>query len=178
MCEASIVTGIGPMGSVAGAIAYYAVKAMVKAGAKKAIFDNGGDIAIFTDQDCVVGLYAGKYTKFKDIGLKFLPRDHIFGICTSSRTVGHSISFGETDATTIISKDVILADATATSLGNEIKKNKENELTDTMKKFMYRDIEGIIVVVKDKMGTCGKLPQLVKANVNYDLISKYEVSIY
>ena len=45
------------MASVAGIIAEYAVKAMISKGAKHAIVDNGGDIAIFSDKKINVGIY-------------------------------------------------------------------------------------------------------------------------
>ena len=43
------------------------------------------------------------------------------GICTSSGTVGHSLSFGKADAVCVKAKSVSLADAAATAIGNMVK---------------------------------------------------------
>ncbi|MCA1989441.1 MAG: hypothetical protein LDL07_09915, partial [Desulfarculus sp.] len=42
-------------------------------------------------------------------------------VCTSSGTVGHSLSLGRADAATILAKDAALADAAATALGNRVR---------------------------------------------------------
>jgi len=117
MADAGGALGIGPMSAVAGTIAAIAVEAMVDAGATYAIVDNGGDIALVNDETVIVGIYAG-ITDDVSIGLGIEPRESIIGICTSSGKIGHSISFGNADAATILSGDVSLADAAATAVGN------------------------------------------------------------
>lgn len=112
--------GIGPMSAVAGTIASMAVEAMIRAGATYAIVDNGGDIALINDETVIVGIYAGESGTNVSIGLEIEPRDSILGICTSSGRIGHSISFGDADAVTILSDDVSLADAAATAIGNAV----------------------------------------------------------
>ncbi|MBD3192710.1 MAG: UPF0280 family protein [Candidatus Heimdallarchaeota archaeon] len=171
MAEVSQMTGVGPMAAVAGAIAEFVVKAMVKAGAEFAVFDNGGDIALFIDRPIILGVYSG-HQKLNQLGFKVQPRDHILGICTSSRTVGHSISLGQTDASVVISPDVILADATATALGNRITIKNEAAIKQTMKEMMINGIEGMLVIVDELIGLIGDLPPIVKANVEVDLITK------
>jgi len=116
MADASGAVGIGPMSAVAGTIAAIAVEAMMDVGATYAILDNGGDIALVNDETVIVGIYAG--TDDVSIGLEIEPRESILGICTSSGRIGHSISFGNADAATILSGDVSLADAAATAVGN------------------------------------------------------------
>ena len=107
MIETSAIIGVGPMACVAGAIAGFAVQAMIDAGATYAIVDNGGDICILNDEPAVVGIYAGS-SPFRDIALEIPARSSPLGICTSSGTVGPSISFGCADAATVISEDVAL----------------------------------------------------------------------
>jgi hypothetical protein len=113
--------GVGPMASVAGTIAELALEAMIENGAEYGIVENGGDIAIFTDEDVRVGLYTGKSE-----GLCMIVPPTKIGICTSSGTLGHSISFGGADAATVISKSVAVADAGATLLGNSVRENISN----------------------------------------------------
>ena len=117
MADAGSAVGIGPMSAVAGTIAAITVEAMVDAGATYAILDNGGDIALVNDETVIVGIYTGRADNVS-IGLEIEPRESILGICTSSGRIGHSISFGNADAVTILSDDVSLADAAATAVGN------------------------------------------------------------
>lgn len=171
MAKISQMTGVGPMAAVAGAIAEFAVQAMVKAGAEFAVFDNGGDIALYIDRPIIIGVYSG-HQKFNQLGLQVQPRDRIFGICTSSRTVGHSISLGQTDASVVISRDVTLADATATALGNRITRKNEAAIKQTMREMMLNEVEGMLVIIDELIGLLGELPPIVKANMEVDLITK------
>ncbi|MFW9992095.1 MAG: UPF0280 family protein [Candidatus Odinarchaeota archaeon] len=163
--------GVGPMASVAGAIAYHAVAAAVDAGADHIIFDNGGDIALFINKPIVVGIYAGDLG-IKGLGFKVIPREEIIGICTSSGTIGPSLSFGNADAATVISEDVILADALATALGNAVTKTDNESIVTEMENLVTYGIEGMLVLVEDKLAIWGVLPRIVKANVDYSLITK------
>lgn len=171
MADAASKVGVGPMASVAGAIAEYTVRAMMEAGATHAIVDNGGDIAMHIRHPVIVGIYTGNI-KIKDIGLRFQPQGVITGVCTSSATIGPSLSFGRADAATVISKDVILADAAATALGNSINKKDQKLIEEALSTLMIDEIEGMIVIIEDIMGMYGELPEMVKINVDYELITK------
>ena len=103
MIEKSAVFGIGPMAAVAGAIAGFAVQAMMDEGATYAVVDNGGDICILNDQPIVVGIYAGS-SPIRDLAFQLAERRKPLGICTSSGSVGPSISFGCADAAVVISR--------------------------------------------------------------------------
>jgi len=171
MAEAAAKVGVGPMASVAGAIAEYAVRAMVEAGAAHAIVDNGGDIAMYISHPVIVGIYAGNI-KIKNIGLRFQPQEDIIGVCTSSATIGPSLSFGDADAATVMSKDVILADAVATALGNSINKKERKLIENALNTLMIDGIDGMIAIKEDVIGICGDLPEMIKINVDYDFITK------
>ena len=171
MADAAARVGVGPMASVAGAIAEYAVRAMVKAGAAHAIVDNGGDIAMRLKHPVIIGIYAGN-AEIRNIGLRFQSHGFIMGICTSSGTVGPSLSFGQADAATVIARDVILADAAATALGNSIKGKNQKLIEVALNSLLIDGIYGMIAIMGDLMGLCGKIPEIVKANVDYELITK------
>jgi len=171
MTKAGTRVGVGPMASVAGAIAEFAVRAMVGAGATHALVDNGGDIAMHISRPVIVGIYAGDI-KIRNIGLKFQPAGAIVGVCTSSATIGQSLSLGNADAATVISKDVILADAAATSLGNSLNKKNRKSIKDVMDSLMIDEIDGMIAIMEDIMGVCGNLPEIVSVNLDYELITK------
>jgi ApbE superfamily uncharacterized protein (UPF0280 family) len=170
MCISSKKFNIGPMSTVAGIIAEYAVKAMVSKGAKYAIVDNGGDIAIFSDRTVNVGIYTGNQ-KTSDLAFQIPPSKKIFGICTSSGKIGHSFSFGNTDAVTVFSENLSLADAAATILGNLVNKKRDIEKAFRILEDI-REISGAMIILDNKFGLWGKIPRIVPANVTYDLITK------
>lgn len=163
--------GIGPMSAVAGTIAAMAVEAMVDAGATFAIVDNGGDIALINDRPVTIGVYAGT-SPVKDLAFRLPCHDHITGICTSSGTVGPSISFGMADAAIIFSDDVALADAAATALGNAtaVGKDAVEKAFDAVKPVP--GIKGAMVIQGEYIGMWGDIPEIVRADIDYDCITK------
>lgn len=174
MIEAGNTFDIGPMSAVAGTIAGAAVEKMKECGASFALVDNGGDMAIFnqTDKPTVVGIYAGSGS-VQNLGFSVDPSDEIIGICTSSGTVGPSISFGKADAAIIFSKNLPLADSAATALGNALKEQGAENIENALSGVSNVDgIDGAVLIQGENIGFVGKVPQLVKANVDYDIITK------
>ncbi|AKB61908.1 UPF0280 family protein [Methanosarcina mazei] len=171
MIKAGNTIGIGPMSAVAGTISALAVEAMVKAGAKYAIVDNGGDIALINDRPVVVGIYSGQ-SPIRNLGLVFEPRDSITGVCTSAGTVGPSISFGMADAAAVFSDDVSLADAAATALGNEVGTGKEAVEISFRAIRGIPGIKGALVIQGEYIGMWGDLPEITRADVRYEYITK------
>lgn len=171
MVEAGNAMGIGPMSAVAGTISALAVEAMVNAGASFAMVDNGGDIAIINDRPVLMGIYAGN-SPLKDLGFVIEPRDTITGVCTSSGSVGPSISFGMADAAVVFSDNVSLADSAATALGNNTELGKEAvELSFDVVKDVT-GIKGAIVIQGEYMGFWGDVPEIQRADVRYECITK------
>ena len=161
--------GIGPMSAVAGTLASLALEAMIAEGANYGIVDNGGDIALINDRETVVGVYTGN-SFFQDIGFLIPPNKEILGICTSSGTIGPSISFGFADAAIVFSNDVSLADSAATALGNNA---NESNIKESFKVLSNSDkILGAVLIIGDKMALYGEVPQIIKANVDFDCITK------
>ncbi|MDG6243784.1 MAG: UPF0280 family protein [Methanolobus sp.] len=171
MAEAGNTMGLGPMSAVAGTISALAVEAMVDSGACFAIVDNGGDIAIINDRPVMVGVYAGN-SPLKDVGFVIPAGNSITGVCTSSGSVGPSISFGMADAAIVFSDNVSLADAAATALGNATGIGKEavEQSFDVLKNI--HDIKGAIVIQGEYMGLWGEFPELCRASVSYECITK------
>jgi hypothetical protein len=161
MIDAASKFGIGPMAAVAGTIAEFAVQAMRDAGATYAMVDNGGDIALLTDREVLVGIYAGSSSFSNKIALRVKPSSSLLGICTSSGTVGHSISFGTADAATAISKSASLSDAAATALGNAV--TDAQSIPNAFRSINHVDgIEGALVIYKDVLATWGRIPEIVR----------------
>jgi hypothetical protein len=176
MCQAARSANVGPMAAVAGAVAEAAVEAMVSAGSTHALVDNGGDIAMVLDREVDIGIYAGS-SRFSGLAFRFGPVDRIIGICTSSATVGPSISFGIADAAMVISGNVALADACATMLGNMVVSNDDALLADAVTRQMeVEGVSGCCVIVGDKMAMKGTLPRMVPAAGNFAKASRILLS--
>lgn len=156
MLEATAAAGVGPMASVAGAIAQ-TVGVSLEPFSDSVIVENGGDCYLNMQQETTIGLFAGPASPFTGkIAVRLGPERFPIGVCTSSGTVGHSLSFGKADAVTVISRDTALADAAATRLGNMVKTradiDKALELAPAIP-----SIEAVLILIKDKMGIWGNI---------------------
>jgi ApbE superfamily uncharacterized protein (UPF0280 family) len=119
MAEAAAAAGIGPMAAVAGTIAESVARDL--AGKSQTVMvENGGDLYLVGAGDRVVGLWAGPSPVSGRLGVSVTPGGGT-AVCTSSATVGPSLSMGRADAATVISPSGALADAVATELGNRVK---------------------------------------------------------
>jgi len=119
MCHAAQTAGVGPMAAVAGAFSARVGQALLKF-SPQVIVENGGDIWMRTGGQSTVAVYAGSSPLSMKIGI-VVDATQPVSVCTSSGTVGPSLSFGKADAAAVVSRDAYLADACATRLGNEIK---------------------------------------------------------
>ncbi|MDO9033955.1 MAG: UPF0280 family protein, partial [Methanoregula sp.] len=170
MADAARIAGVGPMAAVAGAIAWAGVEAMQEAGAVFGIIDNGGDIALVSNRDVRVGVHAGEAALSNRIAFVVPPQDCVLGICTSSATVGPSISFGVADAVTVFSRNVALADAWATSVCNQIQPDDCSVLD----RINPDEVQGIFGIMGVQHVRWEMLPPIVRADVDERLISAGE----
>ncbi len=167
MARAAESAGVGPMAAVAGTIAWAGVEARVEAGAQFGIVDNGGDIAVIADRPVRIGLYAGTSPLSGKLVFLIPPQEKILGICTSSATVGPSVSFGTADAVTVFARDVSLADAWATSLCNI-----SGTSTDHIFSGLNPDVvQGVFIVHGEQVCRWGVLPEIAAADVDLSLIT-------
>ena len=155
MARVSQLTGVGPMAAVAGAIAE-AVGRDLLAFSPEVIVENGGDIFLKISNKRLVGIYAGQSSFTKKIALEIMPRETPLGVCTSSGTVGHSLSLGSADAVVVLSPSTALADAAATALGNMVK--AADDIPRAIEKAQsIEGLRGLVIIVGDKMGVWGKV---------------------
>lgn len=151
MSRVSHKTGIGPMSAVAGAVAKKVAEFL---GTKEVIVENGGDIYAQAASDMDISVFAGQSPLSEKIGLHIPAADFPLGICTSSGTVGPSLSLGRADAVMIVCKDVLLADSYATAMANRIK--TVNDLQSVIDRISdLPDILGAIAVKDDRMAITG-----------------------
>ena len=155
MAEAAQIAGVGPMASVAGAIAEF-VGYELAPFSPDIIVENGGDIYLKSSVKRIVGIYAGNSSLNGKIGLEINGGETPLGICTSSGTVGHSLSYGKADAVIVLSKSAAIADAAATAIGNLINQpadiNSGIELAKDMK-----GVSGVVIIKDDDIGLWGKV---------------------
>jgi ApbE superfamily uncharacterized protein (UPF0280 family) len=155
MILASQLAHVGPMAAVAGAMAEWVSKDLLKL-SKEVIVENGGDIYLATSKERIIGIYAGNSALSLKIGIVISPEESPLGVCTSSGTVGPSLSFGKADAVCILSKSAALADAAATSVGNIVKEKKDIELGLERGKEI-EGVLGMLIIVGEKVGVWGNV---------------------
>ena len=146
---------VGPMAAVAGAMAEYVGKEILKY-SKEVIVENGGDIYLKIARTRKVGIFAGESPFSEKIALELDPRRLPFSVCTSSGTVGPSFSFGKADAVVIVADSASLADAAATAVGNEVKEVADIEKGLQLGKKI-RGLDGILIIKGDQLGVLGKI---------------------
>lgn len=155
MLRAGAAAGVGPMAAVAGAIAARVGQALL-AFTDEVIVENGGDIFMHLHRPATVSLLAGRSPLSHKLGLKIPPKPETWGVCTSSGTVGHSLSLGQADAACVVAADTALADACATALGNRVTKATDiNEALDWLGGIP--GLSGALVVVGEHLGAWGRI---------------------
>jgi ApbE superfamily uncharacterized protein (UPF0280 family) len=80
---------------------------------REVIVENGGDIYLATSKERTIGIYAGDSPLSLKVGIVISPDETPLGVCTSSGTVGPSLSFGKADAVCILAKSSALAGTAA-----------------------------------------------------------------
>lgn len=110
---------VGPMAAVAGAVAEVIAREFVEE-SPEFIVENGGDIFMFSSRPRTVALLPDP-ANGANIGIKLEASLFPLSICSSSSTIGHSLSFGKGELVTVLARDAAMADAAATSLCNLLK---------------------------------------------------------
>jgi ApbE superfamily uncharacterized protein (UPF0280 family) len=155
LLRASAAAGVGPMAAVAGAVAEYTGREILKS-CDEVIVENGGDIFLKVVRDVTLSIYAGASPLSNRIGIKISPPSSAWGVCTSSGTVGPSLSLGTADAVTIVSSSASLADAAATAIGNLV-----NAASDIQKAIdsgkQIEAVTGILIIKDEHMGVWGNI---------------------
>lgn len=146
---------VGPMAAVAGAIAQYVGEGLLNL-TDQVIVENGGDIFLKANRPVTVSVFAGASPLSGRFGLLIPTRQMPLGVCSSSGTIGHSLSQGIADAVCLLSSSAALADSAATALGNRIKKRSDLERV----AGWSGQIDGIlggVVIVGGAMATWGDI---------------------
>ena len=155
MISAAVTANVGPMAAVAGAVAEFVGRDLLRH-SPEVIVENGGDIYLNCQREIRVGLFAGTSRLSNKLHLIIKPPMMPVGVCTSSGTVGPSFSFGTADAVCVTAKSAALADAAASHIGNRItgKKDIQKALEAGAE---ISGIHGILIIIDDHMGAWGDI---------------------
>ena len=159
MVHAGQAAGVGPMAAVAGAIAE-AVGEVLGRHSQEVVVENGGDIYLVLKRPVTIGLYAGQSPLSMRTGLRLDPGGQPLAVCTSSGTIGHSLSMGHADAVCVVARQCALADAAATAVANRIADARA--IPEALR--FSRSIQGVLGVAAicgERLGLWGDL-RLVK----------------
>ena len=155
MVQAAEKVGVGPMATVAGALAEFVGKELLNF-SSEVIVENGGDIFLKNLKRRVIGIYAGKPPFTGKVALEIRPEETPLGVCTSSGTVGHSLSFGRADAAIVLSPSTPLADAAATAIGNLVTEEDDIPRGIEFAKGV-EGLKGVAIIKGDKMALWGQI---------------------
>ena len=160
MMKAAAAASVGPMAAVAGALSHYVCQGLIDAGYKEVIVENGGDICLQRSRESLLAIFAGESPLSNRIGIKVQSHGRPVGVCTSSGTVGHSLSMGDADSVTVVAPAAVLADAAATRLANEagIKGHAQDKVQQVLAVAdCLTGIAGVLVICGEVMGAKGAI---------------------
>ncbi len=155
MISAGQAANVGPMAAVAGAVSEAVGLELLKY-SDQVIVENGGDVFLKMSAPTAIGLFAGESPFSMKMGIRVDATSAPLGVCTSSGTVGHSLSRGKADAVCAISHDCALADAVATAAGNLVQ-NKNEVLKAVEFAMNITGITGAVAVMDDQIAAMGEL---------------------
>ncbi|MDL2285640.1 UPF0280 family protein [Desulfovibrio sp. OttesenSCG-928-F07] len=158
MLQAAQLMQVGPMAAVAGTVAEAICRKFLPY-TSEIIVENGGDVFICSAKDRNIGLLPDPATK-SYIGVKLKKELFPVSVCSSSSTIGHSLSFGKGELVTVIAKSAAIADAAATSYCNKLQNKNDIELIINL---AQKDphILGVFAQIGDQIGLWGNIELIV-----------------
>jgi uncharacterized protein len=155
MARAGNAAGVGPMAAVAGTFAELVGLDLLQR-VKAVIVENGGDIFMKTSSVNRISVFAGSSPLSERFALELQARPEPYGICTSSGTVGPSLSLGCADAVVIISPSTPLADAAATAAANRVQTTADMSSALDFARAIP-GVEGALLIKDDKLAVWGNI---------------------
>lgn len=159
MGRAAEVFDVGPMACVAGAVAQYVGMDLMNE-SDEVIVENGGDIFLAGGAASGAGsarkvrIFAG--SEMPPVEIAICDRPEGVGLCTSSGSIGPSISLGGADAVTVLAATATLADAAATAIGNRVRGADDIKSALEMASG-FGEILGVVVVAGGSLGAWGAI---------------------
>jgi ApbE superfamily uncharacterized protein (UPF0280 family) len=153
MIRDSASCGVGPMASVAGAIAETVGRRLSRLSGE-IIVENGGDVFLISEKKRVVALYADR--RKPTLGLEVADSREGLGISSSSAAIGRSLSLGKVDLATVTARSGALSDAAATALGNRVDSARDIEQA-LAGVTVVPGVLGAVVVASGRVGVAGNV---------------------
>jgi ApbE superfamily uncharacterized protein (UPF0280 family) len=155
MCRVCSTFNVGPMAAVAGTVNEYLASFLLKY-CDNLIIENGGDLYIKSARDLTIGVYL-KNPHFKNkVFIKINLKGKPYGLCSSSSTFGHSLSFGKCDLAVVFARSSMMADAAVTAVANSI--NRPDDILESINHYKeFSGIKGLLIIKDKKIGIWGNL---------------------
>lgn len=161
MAAAAAVADVGPMAAVAGALAQAGAEAALRAGAREAVVENGGDIYAAGAAPVTIGLFSGSAALGGQLALRLSVDDMPLAVCSSSGCMGHSLSLGHADLATVVASQAALADAAATRACNGVRGTRD--LQSVAERIAgLPGIRAVLLAKDDRVALVGHLPELIR----------------
>lgn len=109
-----------------------------------------------SEKDITVGIFAGDSPLSERIALRIRTSEMPLGVCTSSATVGPSLSLGGADAVCVKSRSASLADAAATAVGNVCKSKSDIRKAISVGSGI-EGVLGILIIMGSELGIWGEM---------------------
>ena len=155
MAQAARQAEVGPMASVAGCLAEMVGESLRRL-STEVIIENGGDLYLASTKPRIIGVFAGASKFSGRLSMEITPEEMPAGICTSSGTIGHSVSLGKADTCLVKSRSAALADAYASTIGNMIKAKADLPAALERAKSLP-GLEGLLIIIENEMGLWGNI---------------------
>ena len=141
------------MACVAGAVAEF-IGRDVEPKSAEYIIENGGDIFLKTRHERKLSIYAKDSPYSEQIGMKLKAAEEAYGICTSSATVGPSLSFRRADAVCIVAARRFFP--MVLQRGSEDIVHKEEDIAGAVEEGKaFPGVSAIIIIMGKTLGAWG-----------------------
>lgn len=156
MARAGQACGVGPMAAVAGAVAQWVAQRCV-AESSNLLVENGGDLFLCSTRERIVGLLADP-GEGMGLGVRIALDEFPCSLCSSSATIGHSLSLGQGNLVVTRARDAALADAAATALNNLLVGPKSvSQVMKQAKSLAGHGLDGVFAQCGEQVGVWGRM---------------------
>ena len=156
MSEAAALMHVGPMATVAGAVAELTARELVRF-SPDCLVENGGDLMLHSTRDRAISLLS-EPSVGTGFGLLVKKEEFPLSICASSASIGHSLSLGQGDLAVVKARDAFVADAAATAFCNRLHRPEDvGAVAEYAAAFAYAGIQGVFLQCCGQIGVWGNM---------------------
>lgn len=167
MAAGAALLDVGPMAAVAGTMAQMVAEGLLQVLRNESasnscqlydiLVENGGDIFMFSSRQRTVGLLPDPESN-SVIGLVIPAEAMPLSVCSSSATIGHSLSLGSGELVSVVASDASIADAAATAFCNMLHHADDlQRVTDRAAQLQSHGIRAVFAQCAGKIGIWGDI---------------------